>query len=59
MLARYPDILSLEDGDIIDSAYNPEGAVMGVLSILIEWHNSDPVSPFEIHRNNTIYSYPR
>lgn len=27
------------------------------LNILITWHNLDPVSPKELERNNTIYSY--
>ena len=30
---------------------------MGLLSILIQWHEEDPVSLFEINRNNIIYSY--
>lgn len=57
MVARYPDILTLRDDNIIDSAYTSEGAVMGVLSLLIKWHKEDPVSPFEINRNNVIYSF--
>lgn len=57
MVARYPDILTLRDDNIIDSAYTSEGAVMGILSLLIKWHEEDPVSPFEIHRNNVIYSF--
>lgn len=57
MVARYPDILTLRDDNIIDSAYTSEGAVMGVLSLLIKWHEEDPVSPFEINRNNVIYSF--
>ncbi len=57
MLARYPDILTLRDDNIIDNAYEANGAVMGILSLLLAWHYSDPVSLFEIHRNNVIYSY--
>ena len=28
---------------------------MGILSTLLEWNDSDPVSNYEIHRNNLIY----
>jgi endonuclease I len=37
--------------------YKPSGAKFGILSILIDWHEQDPVSDFEINRNNVIYSY--
>ncbi|MFA7417476.1 MAG: endonuclease [Acholeplasma sp.] len=57
MLARYPEILSLDDVDITDNAYEPDGAVMGLLSLLILWHNEDPVSQFEINRNEVIFTY--
>ena len=57
MLARYPDILTLRDDNIVDSAYTKEGAVMGILSLLLTWHEQDPVSDFERHRNEVIYTY--
>src|SRR5690554_3739395 len=57
MLARYPDILTLRDDNIVDSAYTKEGAVMGILSLLLTWHKQDPVSDFERHRNEVIYTY--
>lgn len=31
----------------------------GKLTSLLEWHKSDPVDSFEIHRNNVIYSYQK
>lgn len=30
---------------------------IGVLETFIKWHNEDPVSDFEIHRNNVIYDW--
>ncbi len=57
MIARYPDILSLRDENIIDSAYTLEGAVMGHLTTLLKWHEEDPVSAFEIKRNEVIYTF--
>lgn len=58
MATRYHDILTLIDSNIDDgNAYEKSGAKMGLLSILIQWHEEDPVSLFEINRNNIIYSY--
>lgn len=56
MAVRYKDVLSLVEIPK-DIAYEPEGAEMGKLSLLIEWHNSDPVDEFEINRNEIIYQY--
>lgn len=58
MATRYHDILTLTDSNIDDgNAYEKSGAKMGLLSVLIQWHEEDPVSLFEINRNNIIYSY--
>lgn len=38
-------------------AYTKEGAVMGKLDLLYNWHLEDPVDEFEINRNNIIYNY--
>ncbi len=57
MVTRYSDVLILRSTNIIDSAYTSEGAVMGLLDVLLTWHELDPVSEFEIHRNQVIYGY--
>lgn len=60
MYVRYYDILDLvETAEEIISGptYSPLGAKFGILSVLIDWHRLDPVSEFEINRNNVIYSY--
>ena len=36
--------------------YKPEGAYMGLLDVLIQWHKEDPVDEFEMYRNEFIYS---
>lgn len=57
MVARY-DFLILRDDNIDAGAtYTLEGAIMGKLSVLIDWHNADPVDAFEVRRNDVIYSY--
>lgn len=53
------DFLTLTDDINIltdeSNNYEPEGAYMGRLSLLLTWHKEDPVSAFEIERNNIIY----
>lgn len=58
MVARYPNILKLVESNIDrGTTYTESAAYMGVLSVLLQWHEQDPVSEFEINRNNVIYSY--
>ena len=46
--------------DYLELIDDPNGSAvydMGVFSTLLEWHILDPVSDFELNRNNVIYSY--
>ena len=56
MAVRYKDILSLVEVPQ-GPTYEPAGAQMGRLSLLLEWHNADPVDEFEENRNQVIYEY--
>ena len=60
MIVMYPELnlTDLLEHLVNDSTtnYRPEGAYMGKLSVLRQWHEEDPVNVFEMRRNNFIYS---
>lgn len=56
MAVRYKDILTLVETPGGET-YVPRGAQMGKLSLLLDWHNADPVDEFEINRNQVIFEY--
>ena len=59
-MATMYDFLTLtNDTDLLNDEshnYEMEGTYMGKLSLLLTWHREDPVSAFEIARNNEIFS---
>lgn len=58
MVIRY-EFLGLTDNLTLlsEKAYTKEAANMGLLSVLLDWHNNDPVDNFELNRNEIIYQY--
>ncbi len=44
--------IDLELNNLVNNGSNP---FLGKLSVLLEWNDEDPVSSFEINRNNVIY----
>lgn len=58
MSTMYDFLTLTDDLEVLDDDnynYELEGANMGKLSLLLEWHKEDPVSDFEIQRNEVIY----
>jgi len=58
MAITYDYLVLTDDLDLLlDESYHyeVEGARMGQLSLLLTWHKEDPVSAFEIARNNRIF----
>ncbi|HKL47389.1 MAG TPA: endonuclease, partial [Candidatus Izemoplasmatales bacterium] len=51
MIVMY-DYLDLVNDPSVSETYK-----MGVLSTILEWHILDPVSDFELNRNNVIYTF--
>ncbi|UOQ95694.1 endonuclease [Halobacillus shinanisalinarum] len=58
MAVRYEGDVSDEvDLQLNNQVNNGSNPFHGKLNALIEWHNEDPVSDFERHRNNLIYTH--
>ena len=54
MAVRYKDILSLVETPS-GTTFEPSGAQLGNIKVLLKWHLEDPVDQFEINRNQVIY----
>ncbi len=55
-----PDLRLTDDRDLIESArtnQNEDIAYMGLKTVLLQWHEDDPVDAIEQQRNDVIYSY--
>ncbi len=52
MYCTYPEYCT----DILEDPTSGNN-VMGILSVLLEWNEADPVDEFETQRNNRIYEY--
>ncbi len=51
-----PDLVLTDDLGLIGPT-SGDTAYLGLKSILIQWHNQDPVDPIEEERNEVVFSY--
>ncbi|MGW9479926.1 endonuclease I family protein [Saccharomonospora azurea] len=56
MAVRYEGTDSYPDLELNDQVNNGSAPYHGKLSVLLEWHESDPVDDFERNRNEVIYT---
>ncbi|MDM7859247.1 endonuclease [Alteromonas sp. ASW11-36] len=55
-----PDLILTDDRTLIaasNTGANIDVAYMGLLSVLINWHNNDPVDDFERRHNEAVFSH--
>lgn len=56
--ASEPDLILTNNANLINATGgNASVAYMGLLSVLLQWHQQDPVSSDEMQRNDVVYGF--